>query len=69
MDTIVVADAIRHLTFRSVHREGRSLSFPCSEQGHVLLDALSERARMNYLYARAMVGLEFFRPLVQDAPP
>jgi hypothetical protein len=31
----------------------------------VLLDSLSERARHNYLYARAVVGREFSAPAVQ----
>jgi hypothetical protein len=30
----------------------------------VQLDALSERARTNYLYARAVVGREFTAPVV-----
>lgn len=44
---------------------GRSLAFPCDASGHVDLDALSERARTNYLYARAMVGREYAVPAVQ----
>mgnify|MGYP002260649805 CR=1 FL=1 len=32
--------------------------------GRVTLDALSERARANYLYARAVVGREFATPRV-----
>ena len=38
---------------------GRWLSFPCDSRGHVDIDALSARARTNYLYARAMVGREY----------
>ena len=37
------------LRFRSLHNEGRGLSFPCDERGEVPLDQLSERAVMNYL--------------------
>jgi hypothetical protein len=44
--------------------EGRALSFPCDARGEVPLDALSERARNNYLYARTVIGREFFRPEV-----
>jgi hypothetical protein len=52
------------LRFRSLFDEGRALAFPCDEQGHVDLDALSPRALHNYYYARAVVGREFFMPAV-----
>jgi hypothetical protein len=52
------------ICFRSLFNQGRALRFPCDEQGHVTLDALSERARDNYLYARAVVGREYAYPLV-----
>ena len=45
------------LRFQSLFDPGRGYAFPCDEQGHVDLDALSEKARNNYLYARAMIGL------------
>jgi hypothetical protein len=41
------------------------LAFPCDANGHVNLDGLSEAARNNYLYARALVGREFSTPAVQ----
>jgi len=53
------------LRFRSLFRPGRGLSFDCDASGNVDLDALSERARDNYLYARTVVGREFFMPVVQ----
>jgi len=40
------------------------LSFPCDAEGHVQLDALSDRARESYLYARAVVGREYAAPAV-----
>jgi hypothetical protein len=46
---------------------GRSLAFPCDAMGHVDIDALSDRARTNYLYARAMVGREYALPVL--CPP
>lgn len=52
------------LRFRSLFNEGAGLSFPCDEQGRVDLDALSERARLNYLYARTVVGREYLMPAV-----
>jgi hypothetical protein len=52
------------IRFRSLFREGRGLAFPCDATGHVDLDALSERGRCNYLFARRMVGREFATPSV-----
>lgn len=46
----------------SVHSP--ELSFPCDADGHVLLDSLSDRARNDYLYARAVVGREYAAPAV-----
>lgn len=59
--------ALYEVRFQSLFNEGRALSFPCDEQGHVEMDALSERARRNYLYARAVIGREFAYPLVRRA--
>jgi len=53
------------LRFRSFIDPGRGYVFPCDGQGHVDLDALSERARNNYLYARAMIGREMAVPAVE----
>ncbi|HKX95524.1 MAG TPA: hypothetical protein VJM48_12545 [Methylibium sp.] len=52
------------LRFQSLFNEGRALVFPCDAEGHVPLDALSDTARRNYLYARAVVGREFAVPAV-----
>jgi hypothetical protein len=51
------------IRYQSLFR-GPSLCFPCDERGDVQLDALSERARENYLYARAVVGIEYAYPSV-----
>lgn len=53
------------LRFQSLFLEGRAMSFPCDGCGHVPLDSLSERARNNYLYARAVIGREFAFPVVR----
>lgn len=50
--------------FRSLLRRGLELIFPCDREGHVDLDALSDRAKTNYLFARAMVGREYASPAV-----
>lgn len=55
------------LRFESLFDAGRALAFPCNQQGEVALDTLSDRARSNYLYARAVVGREFAAPRVQHA--
>lgn len=41
-----------------------ALSFPCDADGHVPLDSLTDRARTNYLFARAVVGREYAAPAV-----
>jgi hypothetical protein len=53
------------LRFRSLFDAGRGVAFPCDAAGQVDLDALSERSRHNYLYARAVIGREFALPAVQ----
>jgi hypothetical protein len=55
------------LRFESLFHSGRALSFPCDARGQVELDALSERARRNYFYARTVVGREFATPTVVPA--
>ena len=52
------------IRFQSLFHEGRALTFPCDAEGHVQMDALSDRARDNYLYARAVVGREYATPSV-----
>lgn len=61
----VVPNRHYELRFQSLFQEGRAYAFPCDAEGHVDLDALSERARDNYLYARAVVGREVATPLVR----
>jgi len=53
------------LRYRSLFHSGRGFAFPCDVRGRVDLDALSERARNNYLYARAVVGRELDLPAVE----
>ncbi|MES3000543.1 MAG: hypothetical protein V4787_07610 [Pseudomonadota bacterium] len=61
------ADTSYQLCFRSLFHSGRGFSFPCDPGGEVILDTLSERARNNYFYARAMVGRELSVPSVEAA--
>ena len=52
------------LRFNPLFADRRAYTFPCDATGHVDLDSLSERARNNYLFARAMMGLEVKWPEV-----
>jgi len=53
------------LRFLDLFHTGRGYAFPCDCEGHVEIDSLGEKARLNYLYARAMVGREFSTPVTQ----
>ena len=53
------------LRFRSLFPEGRGYTFPCDERGHVVLDALTQREMLSYLYARTLIGREFSTPFVE----
>jgi hypothetical protein len=55
------------LRFQSLFDSGRGFAFPCDPQGRVDLDQLSERARNNYLFARALVGRELAVPAVRPS--
>ena len=64
MDAI---DTGYELRFQSLFSRGRALVFPSDERGDVALDALTERARENYFFARVMVGTEYAYPVVRRA--
>jgi hypothetical protein len=53
------------LCFKSLFDSGRGYAFPCDSRGRVDLNELSDRARVNYLFARAVVGRELAAPAVQ----
>lgn len=53
------------LRFRSLFDAHRGFAFPCDEKGCVDINALSDRARNNYLYARALVGHDLSVPDVE----
>lgn len=52
------------LRFQSLHEAGCAYAFPCDATGRVDMDALSDTARDNYLFARTVVGREFAIPAV-----
>ena len=53
------------LRFQSLFSDGRALAFECDAGGHVDLDAMSERAKLNYLYARTVIGRDYATPFVE----
>lgn len=53
------------LCFQPLFHEGREFAFPCDEEGHVDIDALGTRARLNYFYARTLIGREVAIPAVR----
>ena len=55
------------LCFRSMYQTGRGFAFPCDASGQVELDALSDQALNNYLFARGVVGREFLTPAVEKS--
>lgn len=52
------------LRYQPLGDSGRCFAFPCDRGGQVDLDSLSDRARLDYLYARAVVGRELAPPAV-----
>ncbi len=61
------APAHYELRFQSLFDGGRAYAFSCDEAGHVDIDALPSRARLNYFYARTVIGREVAMPAVQLA--
>jgi len=53
------------LRFNALFADRRSFAFPCDATGRVDMDSLSQRAFNNYLYARAVMGLEVSWPDVR----
>ena len=53
------------LRFDALFANRRSFSFPCDGLGHVDIDSLTECGRLNYFYARAMIGVEVAWPDVR----
>jgi hypothetical protein len=53
------------LCFESLSDDNTVMAFPCGETGRVDMDAMTEHILNNYLYARAVIGHQFSRPLVR----
>ncbi len=65
------ADAGRHyeLCFHCVSAHDPAYCFPCDHAGRVDIDALSDAERIDYLYARALIGRRFQAPAVRADVP
>ncbi len=50
--------------FQSLFDPCQAVCFPCDEHGQVNMDTLNDTTRDCYLYARAVVGVEYGRPSV-----
>lgn len=57
------------LRFGDLFNPGHGYAFPCNAQGHVDIDSLGVVARINYFYARAMVGRELHAPVTRIVGP
>lgn len=57
------------LRFRALSDSAKDYSFPCDARGQVNLDALSERARNAYFFARVVIGHELAVPEVHCVEP
>lgn len=55
------------LCFQSLNEPEETYAFPCDAHGRVDLDALSRCSFNEYLYARALVGMQFKAPAVRGA--
>lgn len=70
MTPLLCADNATHeLRFRHLLREGRGYVFPCDAEGRVDMDGLTETMRLNYLFARGLVGRDYALPVVQPTRP
>jgi hypothetical protein len=56
------------LRFTSLSDRGRGYTFPCDAQGHVDIDALSDRGRASYFFARTVIGSVLSAPTVSRVP-
>jgi hypothetical protein len=69
MSTLELEQAGYELRFESLVDSKRACTFPCDAHGRVDMDGLGEQTLRLYLYARAVIGKEFHRPLVQPRAP
>jgi hypothetical protein len=57
------------LHFEPIGATGAGLDIPCDPQGRVGLDALGDKLRNDYFFARTLIGRLFARPTVRANVP
>jgi len=55
------------LHFEPLSAYSAGLDIPCDPEGRVGLDALGDKLRNDYFFARALIGRAFARPTVRQA--
>ncbi len=63
------AEPTHLLHFEPLTYQGAGLDIPCDGQGRVGLDALGDKLRNDYFFARALIGCLFARPTIKQALP
>ena len=53
------------LHFRPLPPASRDYAVPCDAQGQVDLDALTDQARLDYFFARTVIGRQFAMPALE----
>lgn len=64
-----VPDLPCQLHFEPLRPEAQSVDIPCDRRGQVAIDALGERLRNNYFFARACIGRLFAAPVLRERTP
>ena len=62
------AEATHLLHFEPLTVGEAGLDIPCDPQGRVGLDALGDKLRNDYFFARTLIGRLFAAPTVRHAP-
>ena len=62
-------EATHLLHFEPLAAQGAGLDIPCDPMGRVGLDALGDKLRNDYFFARALIGRLFDKPTVKQAMP
>lgn len=57
------------LHFEPLTIEAAGLDVPCDPHGRVGLDALGDKLRNDYFFARTLIGRLFAAPIVRCVPP
>lgn len=53
------------LRFQSLRDRHKALAFPCDASGRADMNTMDSATRDRYLYARALIGLDYSRPRIE----